>query len=57
MSRIFYSSAHGPAAPTSAGGDSKRLLASVWVWVTNGEHVIAPAIRHLHTRWPLISAL
>lgn len=53
-------------------GDSKRLLASAWVWVriTQGEHVLAPAIRpnadqprpggpiirHVHTRWPFISA-
>ena len=53
-------------------GESKRLLASVWVWVriTNGEHIFAPAIRpdldqgrpggtfirQIHNRWPLINA-
>jgi hypothetical protein len=51
-------------------GESKRLLASVWVRITHGEHIFAPAIRpnldqarpggavirHIHTRWPLISA-
>jgi hypothetical protein len=53
-------------------GDSKRLLASMWVWVqiTGGEHIFAPAIRpnpnearpggatiwHIHSRLSLISA-
>lgn len=62
----------GPVRPYIDWGDSKRLLASVWVWVriTHGEHVLAPAIRpnvgrprpggpiirHVHTRWPFISA-
>ncbi|MGH3614763.1 MAG: TniQ family protein [Pseudonocardia sp.] len=62
----------GPVRPYIDWGDSKRLLASVWVWVriTHGEHVLAPAIRpsvdrprpggpiirHVHTRWRFISA-
>jgi hypothetical protein len=52
--------------------DSKRMLASIWVWVriAQGEHIFAPPIRphldqrrpsntvrrHIHNLWPLISA-
>jgi hypothetical protein len=52
-------------------GDSKRILASVWVWVriTRGEHIFAApvrpdlgrprpggqVIRQIHSRWPLIN--
>jgi hypothetical protein len=52
--------------------DSKRVLASMWIWVhlTGGEHIFAPAIRphpgqprrggrelaQIHSRWRLISA-
>lgn len=40
----------GPVRPYIDWGESKRLLASVWVWVriTHGEHVLAPAIRPQH---------
>lgn len=58
------------SALTSIGANSKRLLASVWVRITHGEHILTPAIRpnvdqprpggpiirHVHTRWPFISA-
>ena len=68
-----------PARPPLSGvvrtyidwDDSKRMLASIWVWVriTHGEHIFAPPIRphldqrrpsntvrrHIHNR-PLISA-
>lgn len=52
-------------------GENKRILASMWVWVrvTGGEHIFAPAIRpdldqprpgghviqQIHNRWPLIN--
>jgi hypothetical protein len=60
-----------PNTPYIDWGNSKRLLASMWIWVhiTHGEHLFAPAvrpnldqrrpggntIREIHSRWPLIN--
>jgi hypothetical protein len=58
-------------SPSTDWGESKRILASIWIWVrvTHGEHIFAPPVRPLleqprpggpfvrsiHTRWSLIS--
>jgi hypothetical protein len=70
-SRPYRSAGRWPGTPFVDWGEKKRILASMWVWVriTCGEHILAPAIRpHLdqrrpnganrgdiHSRWPLIS--
>jgi hypothetical protein len=57
--------------PRTHWGNGKRTLAAVWVWihVTHGDHIYAPAVRpdpqaprpggdqprYVHARWPLIN--
>ena len=62
---------NGRVRPSTHWGDGKRALATVWIWVhiTRGEHIFAPAVRpdpqqrrpgghhvrYIHTRWPFIA--
>ena len=68
----YLKASRWPGSPYIDWGERKRILASTWVWVriTSGEHLFAPAIRPyldqtrstqkidrtIFTRWRFISA-